>query len=386
MVGVVRQAATRETFVPREDLSLLSAAGVSLGVDKLGTRPFERRPGEVLLARDVRGRAVIDVSRAELVRVRDVVLTGQGADWQVAAVVPAPVTSFLGWLRRLRRAEPPAEEVPWANVEPLFGHVPTAARSLPLRRLSRLRPADIADIVEQASHEEGEQILDVVHADSALEADVFEELDEEHQLEFLKERSDADVAKVLGNMAPDDAADLLTQLDQDRRRPVLELLPEAQRKNVHRLLVHGADTAGGLMSTEFVTVAQDSTVAEALASVRRPPEVPDTLTDVFTVSGKRLTGSVSLVRLVRADPSDRLTDIMTGDPIAVYADADLPSVAVQMADYNLASLAVVDADGCMTGVITYDDVIEAMLRPEWRWRGRPAEARPGRQPAPTRSS
>jgi CBS domain-containing protein len=381
VTGVVRQAATRETFVPRDDLALLSAEEARLGVDRIGTRPFERRPGEVLLARDVRGRAVIDVSRAELVRVGDVVLEGQEADWHVAAVVPAPVATFTGWIRRLFRAEEPAGEVPWANVEPLFGHVPTAARRLPLPRLSRLRPADIADIVEQASHEEGEEILDVVGADSALEADVFEELDDEHQLEFLRERSDDEVARVLGNMAPDDAADLLVRLDQERRRPVLDLLPEAQRRNVHKLLVHGTDTAGGLMSTEFVTVQQDATVADALAAVRRPPEVPETLTDVFTVDGDRLTGSVSLVRLVRADPAARIADVMTGDPIAVYTDADLPSVAVQMADYNLSALAVVDHEARMTGVITYDDVIEAMLRPEWRWRGRPAEARPGRQPA-----
>jgi CBS domain-containing protein len=381
VVGVVRRAATRDTFVPREDLALLSATEVRLGVDKVGTRPFERRPGEVLLARDVRGRAVIDMSRAELVRVRDVVLEGQGADWHVAAVVPAPVTTLTGWLRRLRGAEAPVEEVPWANVEPLIGHVPTAARSLPLPRLSRLRPADIADIVEQASHEEGREILHAVRADAALEADVFEELDEEHQLEFLKERSDDEIAQVLGNMNSDDAADLLTKLAQERRRPVLDRLPEAQRRNVHRLLVHGADTAGGLMSTEFVTVQEDATVAEALDGLRRRPEVPDTLTDVFTLAGERLTGSVSLVRLVRADPSARIAEVVTADPIAVYADADLPSVALQMADYNLASLAVVDADGRMSGVITYDDVIEATLRPEWRWRGRPAEARPGRQPA-----
>jgi CBS domain-containing protein len=386
VTGVVRQATTRETFVPRQDVALLSAAEVRLGVDTIGIRPFERRPGEVLLARDVRGRAVIDVSRAELVRVQDVVLEGQGAEWHVAAVVPAPVSTFLGWFRRLWREPEPADEVPWPNVEPLFGHVPTAARTLPLPRLSRLRPADIADIVEQASHEEGEEILEVVRGDAALEADVFEELDDEHQLEFLKGRSDEEVAKVLGNMAPDDAADLLTRLDQERRRPVLDRLPEAQRHNVHRLLVHGADTAGGLMSPEFVTVQQDATVADALAAVRRPPEVPETLTDVFTVSGDRLTGSVSLVRLLRADPAARIADVMTGDPIAVYVDADMPSIAVQMADYNLSALAVVDAEGRMIGVITYDDVIEAALRPEWRWRGVPAEARPGRQPAPSRSN
>src|SRR5207237_10736922 len=116
-------------------------------------------------------------------------------------------------------------------------------------------------------------------------------------------------------------------------------------------------------------------------------EARENLADLFVVSGERLVGSVSLVRLVHAAPSARVSAVMTHDPIAVYGDADLPSVAVQMADYNLAALAVIDAEGRLTGVVTYDDVIEVMLRPEWRWRGRPAEARPGRRrgaPTPTR--
>ena len=387
VTGVVLRNGARETFVPAADLSDLGAEEVRLLADRVGTRPFERRPGEVLLARDVRERAVIDVTRAELVRVRDVVLTGQGSEWHVSAIVPAPVRSLVGWLRSIFDRDPPVEELPWANVEPLFGHVPTAARTLPLPRLSRLRPADIADIVEQASHEEGEEILDVVHGDSALEADVFEELDDEHQLEFLKDRSDKEVAAVLGNMATDDAADLLMQLDQERRRPVLELLPEAKQRKMRIVLGFNPETAGGLMTTEFVTVPEDATVTEALARIRGLTEVPENLTDLFVVSGERLVGSVSLVRLVHAELSARVSAVMTQDPIAVYGDADLPSVAVQMADYNLAALAVIDDRGRINGVVTYDDVIEAMLRPEWRWRGRPAEARPGRHQrasAPTR--
>jgi CBS domain-containing protein len=385
LIGVVLEDAGRDTFVPRAELSLLAADAVRLAVDRVGTKPFERRAGEVLLGRDVRGRAVIDVTTAELVRVRDLVLTGQGADWQVAGIIPAPVPTLTGWLKGLFRSPAPAEEVAWANVEPLMGHVPSAAHRLPLVRLSGLRPADIADIVEQASHEEGAEILTTVHGDSALEADVFEELNEEHQLEFLHERPDAEVAQVLANMGPDDAADLLLKIDQPRRRPVLDLLPEQKRRALLALLGYGADTAGGLMSTEFVTVPEGATVAEALARVRGPSELPETLTDVFTVAADRLTGSISLVRLVRAEPTARVAEVMTHDPIAVYADADLPSVALQMADYNLAALAVVDTDGRITGVITYDDIIEWMLRPEWRWRGRPAEARlarvSGRTPA-----
>ncbi|MDQ6773634.1 MAG: CBS domain-containing protein, partial [Candidatus Dormibacteraeota bacterium] len=345
----------------------------------VGTTELYINTGEVSLVRDVRSRAVIDVRGARLVRVRDLELEGQGANWHVASVVAAPVTSALGWLKRIFRREPPAEDVPWVNVEPLFGHVPSAGRSLPLPRISRLRPADIADIVEQASHEEGQEILTAVHADSELEADVFEELDEDHQLEFLKERSDADVADVLGNMAPDDAADLLMQLDQERRRPVLELLPQPEQQKVKILLGYSPDTAGGLMSTEFLSVPQETTVAETLARVRALDEVADTLTDVFALDGDRLSGSVSLLRLIRADATASVADVMTHDPIAVFADADLPAVAVQMADYNLAVLAVIDSDERIIGVVTYDDLIEAIVRTEWKWRGRQAEARVGRE-------
>jgi CBS domain-containing protein len=378
VIGVVLEEGGRDTFVPRSELSLIGSEALRLSVDRVGTKPFERRAREVLLGRDVRGRAVIDVTTAELVRVRDLVLSGHDADWLVAGIVPAPVPTLTGWLKGLFRAPAQAEEVAWTNVEPLMGHVPSAAHRLPLVRLSGLRPADIADIVEQASHEEGEEILTTVHGDSALEADVFEELNEEHQLEFLRERPDTEVAQVLANMGPDDAADLLLKIDQPRRRPVLDLLPEQKRRALLALLGYGAETAGGLMSTEFITVPDSATVTQALDLIRAPAEVPETLTDVFTVSGDRLTGSISLVRLVRADPTARVAEVMTQDPIAVYADADLPSVALQMADYNLAALAVVDTSGRITGVITYDDIIEALLRPEWRWRGRPAEARPGR--------
>jgi len=100
---------------------------------------------------------------------------------------------------------------------------------MPIRRLRRLHPAEIADIVESASHEEGEEIITAVHADPELEADVFEELNTEHQVEFLHSRSDAEAAMVLAGMGTDDAADLITELDQARRAAILALLPPPNR-------------------------------------------------------------------------------------------------------------------------------------------------------------
>ena len=113
----------------------------------------------------------------------------------------------------------------WASIEPFVGHVPTSRLLMPLRRLRRLHPAQIADLVEAASHDEGEEIISAVHGDPELEADVFEELNTEHQVEFLRDKSDAEAAAVLAEMGPDDAADLVTELDQPRRAPILLAAP-----------------------------------------------------------------------------------------------------------------------------------------------------------------
>jgi Mg/Co/Ni transporter MgtE len=330
------------------------------------TRPFERRSREVLLARDVIGRAVIEVVEARLIRVGDLLLEGEGAAWRVAAVIPSLALDPLRALKRLLRRETPLETIDWTRIEPLVGHVPTARRRLSVR-VARLRPADIADIVEEASHEEGREILEAVRQDHELEADVFEELDEEHQVEFLHDRSDAEVAALLADMGPDDAADLLMKLDQERRGRILELVPEAERERLRRLLRYNPETAGGLMSTEFVALPEGASVQDAIDELRLR-EVPDTLAVIYSLSGDRLSGSVTLARLLRADPSQSLRELGNQQPVAVFPDADIPSVAVEMADYNLAALPVVDEAGRILGVVTYDDLVEALVPNEWRWR------------------
>src|SRR5260370_26132565 len=125
-------------------------------------------------------------------------------------------------LRRLvpRRGRPDLRKhaiLDWKDVQPFVGHVPTAKLLMPLQRLRRLHPAQIADIVEGASHEEGQEIIEAVENDPALTADVFEELDAEHQVEFIKSKSNEDAAHILDRMAPAAAADLLSALDHEHR-------------------------------------------------------------------------------------------------------------------------------------------------------------------------
>ena len=254
-------------------------------------------------------------------------------------------------------------------MEPFVGHVPSSRLRFSHRKLANLHPAEIADLVEAASHDEGEELIEAVGQDRELEADVFEELDEHHRQEFIRERPDAQVAAVIARMAPDDAADLIVEIDQDRRARVLALLPAEQRRQIEALLGYNPATAGGLMSPDFVALAPAEQAEQALAAVRASDLGAGTLTTVFLLDAdRRLCGSVFVVTLLRSEPHTPLQDIAEHEPVSVPTDADLPEVARTMSDYNLVMLAVVDEDGRMVGAITVDDVLGQTLPAGWRRR------------------
>jgi Mg/Co/Ni transporter MgtE len=260
----------------------------------------------------------------------------------------------------------------WSDVEPFVGHVPTARLTFPLRRLKRLHPAQIADIVEGASHDEGQEILDAVEADPELEADVFEELDTHHQLEFLQSKPDTEAAEILGEMAPDDAADLISELDQDRRAPILALLPDDQKRKVQGLLAYNPETAGGMMSPDFTSVSSRATVGQALEQVRTVAEdVPwQTASEIFLIDDEgRLQGSLSVVELLREDPDAAISSVVE-EPVAarLEVDDDLATVALTMADFKMTAAPVVNREGRVVGVVTADDLVEALIPKDWRRR------------------
>jgi Mg/Co/Ni transporter MgtE len=221
--------------------------------------------------------------------------------------------------------------------------------------------------VEAASHDEGEEIIRAVGADRELEADVFEELDTEHQLEFLRARSDDEAARLLSVMAPDDAVDLLTELDQERRLPILQRIPPASQNKLRRLLSYNPETAGGLMNPDFIAVPDTFTVGDAIKAVRSSPTPPEAAGVVFVTGDRgRLEGTALLVELLRADPTESVVVAMRPGPASLPADADIHEVVRKMTDFNLAVAPVVDDDDRMLGQITVDDVLELLLPSGWR--------------------
>ena len=365
VTGLVGRIAGRRLFIPRDRIADMKPGSVQLAGEDLNLSHFERRQGEVLLGDDVLGRRLISVDAGRLVVAHDIELRFQDGKWVVAGVDTRP-RGLRGRLLGGRSDNPGF--VDWAAVEPFVGHVPSSRLLMPLRRLRRLHPAQIADLVEAASHDEGEEIISAVHGDPELEADVFEELNTEHQVEFLRDKSDAEAAAVLAEMGPDDAADLVTELDQPRRAPILSLLPPTQQAKVRALLSYGQSSAGGLMSPDFVSVTPDATVSDAIAAVCAADVVPQVAADVFLLDDGHLAGSVPLIELLRADGATRIADLVEHSNASVNADDDFPEVARRMADFNLTVVAVLDDDNRVVGVITVDDVLEAMLPNSWRRR------------------
>jgi len=373
VTGLVAAVGGREIFVPIDQVSTFEGDPLRLSSARLDLRHFERRDGEVLLRADVLGHRLIDVQNARLVRAADLELAqdvkGAG-EWVLAGV-----DTRRRPRRLLGRPAPGTEDDvhafrDWHDFEWLIGHAGSALLRGPFARIRRLKPAQIADLLENASKEEETEILGRVHADPELEADVFEELDEDLATRLLGARTDQEIADVLARMHADDAADAIAELPQHRRQPVLDLLPAGQRAKVLTLMGFNSTSAGGLMGMDFLAVPGMTSVGEVLDRVRESASLqPEALTSVHAVDHDGvLRGVARLVTLVQSDPGATVIDVSDTDPVRVGADTDLTDVAVLMSDYNLITIPVVDSERRLLGVITVDDVLEVMLPDDWRRR------------------
>ena len=392
VTGLVAAVGGREIFVPIDQVSSFDGDPLRLSSARLSLRHFERRDGEVLLRADVLGHRLIDVPNARLVRAADLELarvsslppsraddlppsrddnlppSRDDAEWVVAGVDTRP--------RRMFGLRAPNTRVSWGGVrdwhdfEWLIGHEGSALLRGPFARIRRLKPAQIADLLESASAEEETEILGRVRADPELEADVFEELDEDLATRLLGARTDFEIAEVLARMRADDAADAIAELPQQRRQPVLDLLPAGQRQKVLTLMGFASASAGGLMGVDFIALPGMVTVRGALARVRESPMLqPEALTSVHAVNEDGcLRGVARLVTMVQADPDAALIEVCDTDPVRVGTDTDITEVAVLMTDYNLITIPVVDDANRLLGVITVDDILEIALPPDWRRR------------------
>lgn len=344
---------------------------------------------EVSLARDVMDKQVIDIARKKAVRVNDVVLDD---NWQILGVD----NSTFGLVRRLapnwllgnrNKSRPsPVGLIPWERIE-LIGSqppdedvgaqfiAPAATPAAPAQRiqsghLSELRPADIAAIVHELTPGQGTQLIERLDDETA--ADVMEEIDTDRQRHILENIDAARAADILEEMGPDEAADLLALLPDERAGELLRLMNPEESEEVQDLLEYEEDTAGGLMTTDYIALDKTKNAAQALEAVRQILQESDMrATYVYCVPDENadecpLLGVVSLWDLLAAPSSETLEHLMETDFVTVQPDTEARAVAEVMAKYNLLAVPVVNEQGILEGVITVDDALDVLLPPERR--------------------
>lgn len=370
VTGVVARYRRRDFFLSRWRITDLSDRGVRLDSDILDLRPFVRRESEVLLARDVLDKQLIDVDGKRVVRVNDVQLIEAGGDWRVTGAD----VSLQGLWRRLAPAglmasKRAVEVLDWSDV----GYLATDAATVQLKsssgKLARLHPVEIARLAEALSYHHGSEVVESLDDETA--AETLEEMPAERQVRIIGDMDEERAADILEWMSPDEAADVLGDLPEEKAEELLGLMDDQEQADVAELLPYEDDTAGGLMTTEFVTLPRDLTAGAALARLREMAETPNMIYYLYVVEGEgswSLVGVIALRNLILANQEMPLADVMRTDIQTAGPNEPAKEVAQRMAEYNLLALPVVDEAGDILGIITVDDAMEILLPKDWRQR------------------
>jgi magnesium transporter len=270
-------------------------------------------------------------------------------------------------IARNLRMPVPERYIDWEDVDPVETSIASIKLRVPHQGLAELHPADLATIIDQLAPKDRAGVL--ASLDDEAAADVFEEMEPETQVEVLEDLEPSRAADILEEMSPDDAADLVADLSDDSRREILALMEKDEAAELGELLAYPEDTAGGMMTTEFVTVHAALTCAGAIDRLREMEPDAETIYYVYvTDAEERLVGVLSLRDLIVSPPATLVSEVMIPEPVTVGVLADQNEVAEVVAHYNLLAVPVIDDAGHLEGIVTVDDAMDAILPEAWRKR------------------
>jgi CBS domain-containing protein/sporulation protein YlmC with PRC-barrel domain len=333
--------------------------------------------GMLLLERDLLDQQIIDVHGRKVVRVNDIELAFNGdpassplgLNLRIAFVDAGargairrllkgvvPRHTLSSWLERV-----PARNIPWEFVNLIETDPARRVRlKISSERVSRLHPADIADIIEELSPAERDAVFQTLDEDVAAQA--LEEIDPKLQVSIVNAMEYERAADIVEEMNPDAAADLLNDLTDERSEAILEEMEPEERQDVEELLDFEEDTAAGRMTTDYMALAPTARVHDAVEMLKHFDGGLESLSTIFLIGeNEKLLGAVPLAKLIVSHPNTHLSELTVEPLISCSPEADEREVAEIFDKYNLLTLPVVDENGALTGVITADDVI-AILR------------------------
>jgi len=369
IAGLVVRDWRRRIFVPASQLQAFND-GARLASSTVDLQPFSRRNGEVLLRKDVLDHQLIDITGRRIVRVNDVQLASVEDTYRVVGVdiSPPALARRLG-PRALAGRIVGRQIIDWAEVQYLVSAAPVQLK-VSYDRLSELNPVDLARIVDALSYREGAEIVAALDDETA--AETLEEVSDERLADLLEGMDQERAADILEEMDPGAAADALEDLDEEIAEQLLAKMEPDEAADVQALLAYDEDSAGRIMTTDFVRVPEGANVGDAVATIRALEEPPDPLLAVYVVGGEnqdQLRGIVRLRNLILATPETPLAELMDDDVPTVHPEDRAEDVARVLAEYNLLAAPVLDDEGRLIAVVTVDDALAVLLPEVWQRRG-----------------
>ncbi len=367
-LAIKRKGQREPLILPWNTIRSVSSEAITLSHPLSELPPSQLQEGEVLLASSVLDNQIVDVEGHRVVRVNDLKL---GAVRGEVRLVAAGVGT-RSLLRRLNLEglalriwswfgrRPHERLISWEHVHSLDETSQQLKLDLERAKLKRLNPADLADIIGELSALDRAAVVSSLDEETAAAA--MEEMEFELQQAVLNSLEDEKAADILDEIAPDDAADLVGDLPKERADQLLGLMEPEEASDIKELLKYPDNTAGGLMTPEFVAVPSGMVAQEAIGYLRKAGEEAETIYYCYVVdSENRLVGVFSLRDLIVAPPTKVIDDIMVSEVIAVSPDTSHEETAGLMARYNLLAIPVVDEERKLLGIVTVDDAIEAVL-------------------------
>ncbi len=324
------------------------------------------REGEVLLLRDVMDQQVVDLEGARVIRVNDLKLAKMDQDVRLIAVDVGlkGMLRRLGfegaaiWFYHLFKKNIPDQMIGWDHVQNLSG----GKVAIPTKTFIDLHPADVAQVISQLKAEDKAAVLYSLSDKTAAEA--------MHELEPMLAAvlvANLDTKKALGimeRMPVDEVADILGDIPPEKSEELLRLMKVRKASQIRELLKHSDETAGGLMTTEFIALPQNLTVEQVIQRLRETAPDAETIYYLYVVDESgHLLGALSLRSLIVSPPERPIAEIMIKDIITVKPEMNQREVAGVISKYNFLAVPVVDNENRILGIVTVDDVIDFILPP-----------------------
>ncbi len=351
-----------------DDISIFNKRVISSKLYATDVKPYTSPEDDLLIKRDIFDKQIVDADGAKVVRVNDVKIEGQNYQAWLAAVD----VGIRGIMRRLgieRKSESvykifgktlSQNLIRWGYIQPLEPRLTTISLTVPRQMVSALHPADIAEMISNVPHEQGMALFKGLDPNVAAEA--LHELESNMQKAIIGSLDKAYASEIVERMPPDEAADLIGDLESETAQEILESIEEEEAQEIQELLAHEDDTAGGLMTTEFIACPPSLSVADAIEKFRVDAPSIETVYYIFVIDNdEKLLGIASLRDMLLSSPDIPMSDIMETKLKTVTPEMDEDDVAEIVSKYNLLAIPVVDEEGKILGIITIDDIVDILL-------------------------